>query len=249
MQRATPAILPENRDLAFLGEPVRPEAIVSEREAGALLAARNSHGKPNADVLRRCISADAGERWIIDFPASLDVREAELYARPFALLHRRLGAKQPDFWANPHANPTLRAALTRRMRYLATPLGDEPDFAWVEPDLLPENSLLVVARDDDFALGVLSSHWFRLWWDAFRKVMTPDARVNSFPFPWPADDNSRLTLQQDEAKFALNRAARSGDPDAINAATEAAYAFTSPPAPDAVLTKLLELHRWRLENS
>ena len=45
-------------------------------------------------------------------------------------------------------------SLARRTRYLATPLGGEPEWAWVEPELWPDDSLLVVARDDDFAHGL-----------------------------------------------------------------------------------------------
>lgn len=242
MKRSNPSPLGENHDLAFVGEPVWAEALITARTAKALLAAKNPHGKPNSDVLRRTLGADAGERWSIDFPPAMDAREAELYERPFARLLKQAGDAK-TFPHHPRANPSLRAALARRMRYFATPLGGAPEWAWVEPELWPDDSLLVVARDDDFAFGLLSSRYFRLWWDEFHDAKDPARVVNSFPFPWPADDTGRLTHEQDEAKFAMNRAARSGDPDAIDAAAELAYGWAG-----AEIEKLLELHRWRREN-
>ncbi|MBA4138603.1 MAG: hypothetical protein C0518_14960 [Opitutus sp.] len=242
MKRSNPSPLGENHDLAFVGEPGWDAASVPASTVRRWLALKNAHGKPNFDVLRRTLNADTGERWMIDFPPAMDAREAELYARPFAHLRKTAhGAK--NFPHHPAPNLALRAALARRTRYLATPLGGELEWAWVEPDLWPDDSLLVVARDDDFAHGLLSSRYFRLWWESFRDPKNPAHVVNSFPFPWPADDTGRLTAEQDEAKFALNRAARSGDPDAIDAAAELAYGWAG-----QEITKLLELHRWRMQN-
>lgn len=246
MPSAAPAPLPGNRDLAFVGEPVRAAAVVPDAEIPALLAARNPHGKPNHDVLRRLVGADGTERCIVDFPEGMSGDEAALYELPFAWLGERLGDSARDFWRNPRANPALRAALARRTRYLATPRIGEPDWAWVEPDLLPDDSLLVVARDDDFAHGLLASRWFQLWWERHHDDGAPERAILSFPFPWPEGGAKPLTREQDDAKFAINRAARAGDADAIDAAVALAYGWTPLPADDAeALARLLALHASR----
>lgn len=247
MPTAAPATLPANRDLAFTGERIRREAQVPAARVPALLAARNPHGKPNVDVLRRVIGADAQERWIVDFPATMTEDEAALYSEPFAWLGERLGDKMPDFWRNPHAQPALRTALARHSRALAAPVGAEPEWAWIDADLLPDDSLLVVARDDDFTHGVLSSRWFRVWWEIFHDCASPEKVVNAFPFPWALDETSKLSREQDEARFALNRAARADDQDAIDAAVAQAYGWAQPPVDDA--EALARLRAWHAERS
>ncbi|MDQ5977239.1 MAG: hypothetical protein QG602_211, partial [Verrucomicrobiota bacterium] len=47
-----PAALPENANLAFLGETAWPPAQLTDHEARKLLEAENACGRPNIDVLR-----------------------------------------------------------------------------------------------------------------------------------------------------------------------------------------------------
>lgn len=247
MPPATPAPLPANRGLAFTGERIRREAVVPASRVRALLAARNPHGKPNADVLRRVIGADAMERWIVDFPADMSAAEAMLYEAPVAWLRARSEGRPADFWRNPHEQPALRAALARRTRALAAPRDAAPEWAWIDAESLPDDSLLMVARDDDFTHGVLASQWFRAWWEKFHDPAAPERVVNAFPFPWVFDETSKLSRAQDEALFAVNRAARAGNQDAIDAAVAQAYGWAQPPADDEeALARLLALHAERL---
>jgi hypothetical protein len=129
----------------------------------------------------------------VDFPGDLSGDEAALYAGPFSWLAERSGDAGTEFWRNPRAQPALRAALARRTRALATPLGAGPDWAWIDAELLPDESLLVVARDDDFTHGVLASRWFRLWGEKFHDPAAPERVVNAFPFPWALDATSQLS--------------------------------------------------------
>ena len=246
MARRAPPPLLENRDLAFLGEHVAADIVVDAAEVESVLAARNPHGKPNFDVLRRTLNADGAERWLVDFPADMDEREASLYEAPFALLDER-GLVDRGAWRNPHANAELRAALARRPRYLAAPRASrEPLFGWADAELLPDDSLVVLARDDDFAHGVFASHWFHAWWRAFFSA-DPLCAVLSFPLPWPHDELGALTKEQADAKFALARAARSENQTAIDEAADAAYAAAGVRGVDGdVLQALLALHRLRL---
>lgn len=215
-----PALLPENLPFAFRGERLDAARLVGAAEARRLRAARNPTGKPNADVLREFIglAPDGGERRVtaIDFPAAMSEAEVRLYLAPFAALGRAGGTL-----ARPARDDALRNALARLERFLACPAADpEPAFAWIEGDVLPDDSLVVWARDDDFSAAVLASRAFALWCARGGDAL---AALRSFPFPWPpATPLSALNRVQEEQRFALARAARAEDSVAIDAALAAA---------------------------
>jgi hypothetical protein len=238
-----PAALPENAGLAFLGEPAWAPAQLTDHEAQRLLAAPNPCGRPNIDVLRgrlAVVSGEPVESCQLDFPEHFTGQEAALYEQPFALLQNRIGA-----WQNPHANPNLRRALARVSRWLALPAdADTPDWRWIEEEVLPDASLLVVVRDDDFTHGVLSSQMFALWWTRHRA--RPVLAVESFPFPWsPGTPLSALTKMQEEQRHAIVRAVRSGDADALTGAVLAAYGWATAFSDAELLDKLVTLNRAR----
>ncbi len=237
-----PNPLPENSGLAFPGETAWAPAQLTERQAKQLLVAANRCGRPNSDVLRRrlaVVDGEPAESWQIDFPAHFTAQEAALYEQPYARLSGG-GAGQ-----NPHANPALRRALARLSRYLAMPADAEiPDWIWVEDELLPDASLVVVAREDDFAHGILSSPAFAAWHRAHRGQLSPDRLVESFPFPWPpATGLSALTAAQEESRHAVARAARAGDAEQLEASVIQAYGW---PATTDILGQLTVLHRQRM---
>ena len=239
----SPHPLPENAGLAFLGEAAWPPAQLTDREAQKLLAAANACGRPNIDVLRgrlAVVDGETVESCQLDFPAHFTAQEAALYEQPFALLQKRAGT-----WVNLHANPALRRALARVSRWLALPAdADAPDWRWIEEELLPDASLLVVARDDDFTHGVLSSQPFALWWRQHRAQ--PVLAVESFAFPWPpATPLSGLSKTQEEQRHAIVRATRGGDAGALNAAVLAAYGWPVDLNEAELLEKLAALNRVR----
>ena len=239
---ATPKVLSENAHLAFRGEVIWPAAQLGKREARQLLTATNRCGRPNADVLRRRLAVVAGapaENAALDFPTHFTDQEAALYEKPFA----RLGGA----WRNPHAQPDLRRALARLSRYLAMPAAAEtPDWIWVEDELLPDASLVVVAREDDFIHGILSSAAFAAWHAAHRAATTVDRIVASFPFPWPpATTLNALTVAQEETRHAVARAVRAGNTEQLNAAVARAYGWPVDLAEDELLDKVTEAHRKR----
>lgn len=241
-----PAPLPENIGLAFTGETAWPPALLTDREAKKLLGTPNPCGRPNGDVLRRRLAVTDGEPregWLIDFPVHFTPQEAALYEQPFALLQKRAGGS----WLNPHAQPGLRRALARVSRWLALPAEtDAPDWRWIEDDLLPDASLLIVAREDDFTHGLLQSPVFAAWYAAHRRVLGPAEVVNSFPFPWaPATPLSALTKAQEEQRLTLARAARSGSLEQLTSAVLTAYGWPADLDDDALLERLIERNRTR----
>ncbi len=237
----SPRPLPENAGLAYLGERTWTPAQLTDREAQRLLAATNTCGRPNIDVLRGRLGVVDGEpveSCQVDFPEHFTEQEATLYEQPFALLQERAGT-----WQNPHAQPALRRALARVSRWLALPAdADTPDWRWIEEELLPDSSLLVVVRDDDFTHGVLSSQLFALWWTQHRAQ--PVLAVESFPFPWPPGTPlSALTKVQEEHRHAIVRASRGGDATALHTAVLAAYGWPADLADAEVTERLAKLHR------
>jgi hypothetical protein len=243
------ASLPENAGLAYLGEAAWMPALLSAREVEKLTSATNACGRPNADVLRRRLAVvdDAPvESWQIDFPTHFTAQEAALYEQPFACLRKRAKGA----WLNPHANPGLRRALARISRYLALPArAATPDWRWIEEDLLPDATLLVVARDDDFTHGVLQSTLFAAWHHAHRtRRMDPVQIVESFPFPWaPATALSALTAVQEEQRHAIARAVRGGgNTNQLNTVVLAAYGWPTDLADHELSDRLISLNRQRV---
>jgi hypothetical protein len=236
-------MLPENAGLAFRGEIAWPAAQLTDRQAKQLAAAPNNCGRPNSDALRKrlaVVRSAPAESWQVDFPAHFTDQEAALYETPFALL--------AGSWRNPHANPDLRRALARLSRYLAMPADAEsPDWLWVEDELLPDASLVVVAREDDFTHGILSSAAFAAWYAAHRATMTPEQLIESFPFPWPLTTTlNALTASQEESRHAVARAIRAGNADQLNEAVARAYGWATDLGTDELLQNVTALHRSRL---
>ena len=231
----TPAPRAENLPFAFRGERVEPARVVSAAVARQLERTRNATGKPNTDALREFVGVDPQgrerRRRTVDFPPIISAAEAALYVEPFALLAR---AGLPP--ASAHRDDPLRAALARLERFLAAPADGSAPFAWIEGDVLPDDSLVVWARDDDFSAAVLGSTAFAVWFDDSGDVL---AALRSFPWPWsPATPLSALSRAQEETRFDLARAARAEDADAIDAALARAYGWPSDSTEEKLLAHL-----------
>lgn len=247
---AAPSPLPENTGLAFTGEAEWPAAIITTRQAETLAALRNPAGRPNNDVLKSYIGKAGNrlrEHWQIDFPAHYNEQEAALHERPFALLGKNIGRKSNRWWINPHAQLPLRHALARVDRFLATALdAAEPAWAWFESEQQPNDTLLVIARDDDFTHAVLQSTAFTTWWRAHHPSLTPVQIVESFPFPWPPSTPlGSLTKTQQELRSEIVRAGLANDAERIDSILNAAYGWPSCRNDGEVLPALLHLHGLR----
>ena len=251
MPHPAPRPLPENDGLAMAGERVALAASIPPKLAERMLGTRNPHGRPNADVVRPLATAADPRRpeihWLIDFPAGMGEREASLYEHPFHHLYRALRPTRDRWWVNAHADVRLRAALARRERFLATPIGaDPPACSWFDATVLPDDTLIAVDRDDDFTHGILASRAFALWWRKHHSRRSPALAVAAFPFPWPpATPLSSLSAVQEEQRHAVARAARAGDSDALGVAVAAAYGWPADLTDDDVLTRLRELNAQR----
>ena len=251
MPNLRPRPLAENDRLAFAGERIVAAFGITARVAAQMLPARNPHGKPNSNVLREVVSAPDFRRlarsWQIDFPPDMAEDEAALYQNPFHHLARTVRLKQERWWADPYAHHDLRVALARHERYLATPLGGAtPEFVWLGAQLLPDSSLLVVARNDDFTHGVLGSRAFALWWTKVHSRRTPTVSVESFPFPWPPRTPlNSLTAAQEEQRHAVALAARGAEAAQRETAVATAYGWPADLSDEDLLAQLSTLNKQR----
>lgn len=251
MPHPSPRALPENDGLVFVGERMAQAACIPPKMAERMLGTRNPHGKSNSDVLRRLVTAKDPRHpslhWQIDFPREMGEREASLYEHPFHHLHRAAPPTRDQWWVNPYADARLRATLARRERFLATPVGsDPPEFIWFESSIIPDDTLIAVARDDDFIHGILQARPLALWWRRYHSRRTPTLALKSYPFPWPpATGLSALNAAQEEQRHAVARAAPGPDAEKLNTAVAAAYGWPADLPDDELLTRLGDLNRQR----
>jgi hypothetical protein len=256
----SPALpLSENLDLAFRGERAWTPARLTAAEAARLRDTPNRSARDNAEVLRRYVGGSTRRlryHWQIDFPTHFYEQEVALYADPAELLYQRLSPSAElsasAWWLNPHANAALRIAIARCDRYLVAtkPTAKDappPEWVWVESEFLPDDSLLAIARDDDFTHGVLQSREFATWWQTHFTPDAPTVAITSFPFPWaPATPFSALSARQQELRADLIRATRQAQPEAIAHAVSTAYGWSNE-LPDAdLIDRLTALYSHRL---
>jgi hypothetical protein len=97
-----------------------------------------------------------------------------------------------QWWLFGKPRPELRKALRGVERYIATvETAKHRVFQFLAVDVVPDNKLICIALDDDFHLGVLSSH-FHLSWATTVGGLLEDrpvyVKTSCFdPFPFPAD--------------------------------------------------------------
>ncbi|GAA5533979.1 class I SAM-dependent DNA methyltransferase [Deinococcus aluminii] len=201
--RAQP--LPENAGRSFQGVKLVGPFDLDAATAHSLLTHSNPDGVSNADVVKPYLDGDdvnqrRKDRWVIDF-GTLERAEAERYVTPFALVEEKVRPFRQNtrrestrlrWWRYGEARPAMRTALAPLSRFIVTSeVAKHRIFAWAQPGTVPSGSLVVIAADDDFTFGVLSSRLHALW--ALRRGQTledrprytPTTCFDTFPFPHP----------------------------------------------------------------
>ena len=201
--------LAENADLSFMGDiKVGPFEITNEL-AQEMLRQPNPHGKPNSDVIKRWmigrdINQVSRDMWIIDFGTDMSEADAALYEAPFEYvvanvkperMNNRMQRRAQRWWIHGSAAPQMREALTGLTRYIGTSMVSRHRmFSYIEGDVLPDATIIVFPRDDDYFFGVLHSRIHGLWAAAMgtqledRPRYTPTTCFETFPFPTPTDE-------------------------------------------------------------
>ena len=201
--------LAENASTAFQGN-IRNGPFDLTHDQGLRMLAQplNVNGRPNSDVVFPFVNAhDLAQRprgaYVIDFGQDADRRDAAQYeeAWEYAREHVQPYRETLDserlksrWWIHESWRPGMRTAIKPLDRYIVTPLTSKYRFyVWVEPDVVPDATIVAIARDDDYAIGVLHSRIHELWAlaQAPRLGVGNDPRYthtqcfNTFPFPWP----------------------------------------------------------------
>ncbi len=166
----------------------------------------NPNGRTNSDVLKPWINGmdvtrRSADKWIVDFGSRMSEREAALYEEPFRWLkervyeirqQNRVEANRVYWYRHRRPVPDMWRALDGMSRYIATPhVAKYRLFVWCDVRICPDKQLIVIARDDDTAFGILHSRFHELWslrlgtWlgKGNDPRYTPTTTFETFPFP------------------------------------------------------------------
>jgi hypothetical protein len=176
--------------------------VLSAEEAKRLLATDPGY----ADVIRplrngKDLTARPRGVYVIDF-ALRSESEATQYAVPFDIVRARVRpvreanndrSRAAAWWRFGRTNENLRSAIAQLPRYIATSMTSKHrTFRFVPAPIVPDQGLVIVAADDPFVLGVLSSAAHEVWALAAggRMGVRHTPRYNNAlcfdPFPFPA---------------------------------------------------------------
>ncbi len=218
--------LPENAGISFMGITKIGPFEIDHEVAADMLRRPNPHGKPNSDVVKpwlngRDINQDPSDMWIIDFGADRSESDAALYEAPFEYVlrevkpgrgsHRDVRVSR-NWWRLGIPREQMREALTGLPRYIGTSgVSKHRIFAWINGAVLPANTVIVFARDDDYFFGILQSRTHTLWATGAGSQLresesanryTPTTCFEMFPFPEPTDKQREVIAT---AAYELNR--------------------------------------------
>jgi type II restriction/modification system DNA methylase subunit YeeA len=201
--------LSENAELCFLGMMKSGPFDLDAATAHAMLIAPpNPNGRPNTDVMKpriggQDITGRPRKGWVIDFGVDMTEERAALYEKPFEYVKRVIQPKRATnhvagqrdrWWLFARPRPGLRAAMAGLPRAIATPeVAKHRLFAWIDATSVPDHTLHVIARADDYAFGILHSKTHEIWSLAQCNFMgvgndpryTSTRTFATFPFPWP----------------------------------------------------------------
>ena len=170
--------LAENSGICFAGEKKHGPFEIDRETAAEMLGQPNPHGKPNSDVVKpwligRDINQNSSNRWIIDFGVDMPEEEAALYEAPFEYVRFRVKPERDNhrdarlrqnWWLHGRPRIEMRQALSGLPRYIATSqVSKHRLFSFAANDVLPDATLIVFARDDDYFFGVLHSRFHEVW--------------------------------------------------------------------------------------
>ena len=192
--------LKENRNISFMGLSPTGNFSIDDNLAQYMLAA----DKNNAKALKRYISGtDITTRdrakWIIDFTGfelpqiaqyELPLRYLLDHVKPYRDKHRNKKLRK-YWWQFEATRSGMLNALDSVSRQLMTSLtAKHRFFVWYPSEARAANTVVSIARDDDYMFGMLHSKVHILW--ALRKGATLEDRprynnsttFETFPFPW-----------------------------------------------------------------
>jgi len=216
--------LAENANICFTGAGKNGPFEITRSVAENMLRQPNPDGKPNSDVIKpwligHDINQVSRDMWIIDFGVDLPEAEAALYEAPFEYvvanvkperINNRMRRRAERWWLHGSTALQMRQAISGLSRYIATSqVSKHRLFSYVDGGILPDATLVVFARDDDYFFGILQSRIHEIWARAMgtqrrnaesgiRYIIS--ACFDTFPFPQP-DDAQRAAVASAAARL------------------------------------------------
>ena len=217
--------LEENAGCCFQG-PVKvgPFDISGAAARDWLAMPLNPNGRSNADVVRpwlngRDMTGRPTDTWIIDFNEMPEV-VAALYEAPFEFVRTTVKPlrdtnnrerRRRFWWQHGETVPGLRAKIAGLTRVIGTPrVAKHRFFVWINPQVLPDSRVNVIARDDDTTFGILHSRFHEAWslrlggWHGVGNdpQYTPSTGFETFPFPQGLTPRIRATVYAGDPRAA-----------------------------------------------
>jgi len=198
--------LSENVGLCFLGMMKAGPFDIDAAIAASMLAATNQSGFSNSNVVRRRLGGQEITRrpldgWVIDYGVDTSLEMAAAYEMPFQYVMEHVKPIRDEnrrdrfrikWWLFGEARPGLRRAISQITRCIVTPeVAKHRVFAWMDTSIVPDHTLHIIARDDDYMFGVLQSRAHTIWALRLGSTLEDRPRYSSsrvfqtFPFPWP----------------------------------------------------------------
>jgi len=224
--------LKENQGIAFQG-PVKVGHFEVEPDVARkmLAAPMNPNGLPNSEVVVPWIIAkDLTDRpqgmYIVDFQVKTEA-EASLFEMPFEYIRHHVFPSRLEnnrlrrreyWWQHGERNLGMRKALHGLRRYIASPrVSKHRMFSFVPVETLADSRVVVIARADEYFIGVLESTIHDVWsirtssrhgdgGDGGRLTYNIESCFDTFPFPWPPGtepsegDDARVKAIADAAR-------------------------------------------------
>jgi len=228
--------LPENRGIAHAGGDRNGDFDISFDEAQRMLAQpTNVNGRKNDEVVFPFfIGRDLAQRprgqHIIDFGDEMGAEEAADFALPYEHVvkavkpmrdRHRSDRLRTYWWRHSSRADALRKAIAGLDRYIATPrIAKHRFYLWMREGCVLDNTVVAIARDDDYTFGVLHSRIHSVWAYARGSYLgvgddlryKHGAIFGAFPFPWPLNTPpADLTSEQQEHSAQISAAAVSLD--------------------------------------
>jgi hypothetical protein len=126
--------------------------------------------------------------------------EAAEYNRPFEYVNHHVKPEREKvrrertrrkWWLFEETRSGMRRAIGPLQRFIVTPaVAKHRPFVWLAHPTIPDQQLIVIAREDDYFLGVLHSLAHELWSLRLGTSLgptpryTPTTTFETFPFPW-----------------------------------------------------------------
>ena len=206
--------LNENLGIAFMGDTKGGPFDISAQIASELINQPNPDGRDNRIVVRprangKDITSRPSETWIIDFGIERSLSESALFEAPFEYVLKNVKAKREvsrskvsNWWIHERPRPEMRQSLQGLNRFIVTPTTAKYRlFTWLQAEVLPDHSLIAIARDDDYTFGVLHSRLHEVWalqtgtQLETRPRYTPTTCFETFPFPQPTGEQQEAIAE------------------------------------------------------